>query len=101
MRRAFFTPQWAPVAMTIIFNPPEQPPPMPPQLAELLSVARTLAAGFPFVRVDLYLHAGRIFFGELTFLAAKGVSVIRPYAADVALGALLQLPTRRESPFVR
>ena len=101
MRRAFFTPAWQPVEMTVIFNPPAQLPAAPPELPQLLAVARRLAVGFPFVRVDLYLHAGRIYFGELTFLAAKGVSAIRPYAADVQLGALLRLPTAADSPYVR
>lgn len=92
MRRAFFRPDWTQVAMTILFEPPTTPPPVPPQLAQLLTTARALAQGFPFVRVDLYLHDARIFFGELTFLAAKGVSAIRPYERDVWLGGFLTLP---------
>lgn len=45
----------------------------PPQLTEMLEIAAQLAAPFDFVRVDLYLARGAIWFGEYTFtpLAAR------------------------------
>lgn len=39
----------------------------PTRLPELTAIARTLAQGFPFVRVDLYEVNGEIIFGEMTF----------------------------------
>lgn len=45
----------------------------PALLDGMLAVARTLAEGFDFVRVDLYEHEGRVYFGEMTFSPASGV----------------------------
>lgn len=39
---------------------------LPDNLREMIRVAETLAAGFAFIRVDLYSLAGKIYFGELT-----------------------------------
>lgn len=41
--------------------------PKPSMMAEMTEVARKLAKGFPFVRVDLYEVNGKIIFGEMTF----------------------------------
>lgn len=45
----------------------------PALLDGMLAVARTLAEGFDFVRVDVYEHEGRVYFGEMTFSPASGV----------------------------
>lgn len=41
--------------------------PKPEHFDELIATARTLAKGFPFVRVDLYEVNGKVIFGEMTF----------------------------------
>ena len=38
----------------------------------MLNYAKILSEDFPLVRVDLYCEFGKIFFGELTFLATGG-----------------------------
>ena len=45
----------------------------PDKLEEMISMAEKLAEGIPFVRVDLYLADGKIYFGEMTFTPATGV----------------------------
>lgn len=45
----------------------EPVPARPSSLGRMLEIARTLSAGFPFVRVDLYEEHGKPIFGELTF----------------------------------
>lgn len=45
----------------------------PSLLMEMIDVSRMLARGFDFVRVDLYEHEGKVFFGEMTFSPASGV----------------------------
>jgi hypothetical protein len=44
----------------------------PAQWERLIEVAETLAAGFKYVRVDLYLSRGRIYVGEMTFWPMAG-----------------------------
>lgn len=65
----------------------------PANLTELLEVARTLAAPFPFVRVDLYnLGGNRIVFSELTFTPYSGFAPIQPLKWDFTLGDLFPYP---------
>ncbi len=45
---------------------------MPAQWARMIEVAETLAAGFKYVRVDLYLAGDRILVGEMTFWPMAG-----------------------------
>jgi hypothetical protein len=44
----------------------------PPEWEEMLVIAETLAKGWKYVRVDLYLSGGRIYVGELTFFPLFG-----------------------------
>ncbi|MDF3059085.1 MAG: glycosyltransferase, partial [Rariglobus sp.] len=71
-------------------NPVE--PPRPDKLEEMLAIARTLSADFPFVRVDLYCENSRIYFGELTFYPGNGMEPFTPLEWDNKLGEWLTLP---------
>lgn len=64
----------------------------PDNLIEILMVAEKLAAGFLYVRVDLYLSRGNLYFGELTFHPAGGFMNFVPNEFDLVLGNLLTLP---------
>ena len=54
------------------------------QRASMIAAARALAAPFDFVRVDLYLGADGIYFGELTFTPAASLGVAPAAAGDHA-----------------
>jgi hypothetical protein len=73
-------------------NGPAGPPPPPDLLREMLALAETLASPFPYVRVDLYLHQNKIYFGELTFYHGSGLERFSPPSQDLALGKLLPWP---------
>ncbi len=65
----------------------------PEKLERMVEIAECLAAGFPFVRVDLYLlNDGRIKFGEMTFTPANGVCKWSDPLVDSYLGELIKLP---------
>lgn len=49
-----------------------QPFPETSCFEDMLEICRALSKGFPFVRVDLYDHNGKVLFGELTFTPAGG-----------------------------
>ena len=66
----------------------------PACLAELIRGAETLAAGFSYVRVDLYEVDGKPLFGELTFYPGSGLNPINPPEFDRQLVALW----RRQRP---
>jgi len=58
----------------------------PGNLDQMLSAASALAAGFDFVRVDLYNIQGRIRFGEMTFTPRGGCLKFQPSSWDLILG---------------
>ena len=68
----------------------------PGQLSEMLAIARRLSEGIPFVRVDLYVIEGRIYFGELTFFPASGLEKFDPESFDSQLGEYLNLPSQED-----
>lgn len=59
----------------------------PPELERMLQIAERLAVGFDFVRVDLYLVNGRIYFGELTHYPVGGMGPFDPVELDFELGS--------------
>jgi hypothetical protein len=66
--------------------------PRPEQLDEMLRVARKLAEPLGYMRVDLYLHQGRVYVGELTLTPGAGRYVFEPKEWDDALGAKFGWP---------
>lgn len=67
--------------------------PKPKNLTEMVSIAETLAKGFPFIRVDLYNTGNeRIVFGEMTFTPHGGIQDCFNTHAQIELGALITLP---------
>jgi hypothetical protein len=73
--------------------------PAPPRYrADIDRVAREIARGWDFLRVDLYYASGSIWFGELTPYPSEGLLRSTPGGAviDDQLGALWKLPNLRE-----
>jgi TupA-like ATPgrasp len=56
------------------------------QLPDMLALAKKLAEPFGYLRVDFYLHQGRIYVGELTVTPGAGSYVFVPQAWDRQLG---------------
>lgn len=63
----------------------------PKVLEELLKVAEKLSQDFPYVRVDLYVVNGQVYFGEMTFRPYGGFMKFVPESFDVELGNYLNL----------
>jgi hypothetical protein len=64
------------------------PKPPPKLLQPLMAIAETLAAGFPYARIDLYEHRERIYFGEITHYPGAGLGLFDPPEFDRVLGNL-------------
>lgn len=64
----------------------------PENFDEMISVAKTLAESFVFIRVDLYSVANKVFFGELTFFPQGGKRVLAVESLNNELGAEIHLP---------
>lgn len=87
-RRAMFTPAWQRLPFEYSF--PDYPGEIerPPALKRMIEMAERLAAGFMFVRVDLYLLEEQPRFGEMTFFPGGGCGVFSPSEADLEIGKL-------------
>lgn len=59
---------------------------LPPATRELVDIAARLGADFEFVRVDLYMAAGRAWFGELTHYPASACVRVAGIEQDRLLG---------------
>lgn len=65
--------------------------PRPACLEQMLQYARTLAEGFPQVRVDFYIEKGRLYVGELTFTSQGGYMDYLSREFSLKLGKNVQL----------
>lgn len=58
----------------------------PKQLDAMLKICYQLSKNFDFVRVDLFLIKGKIFFSEMTFTPGNGMDRFRPKEMDYQFG---------------
>lgn len=88
----FFTETWEHLPVRRPTHPNAKSPiPRPAQLDEMLDLSRKLSEGIPFVRVDFYLSDGHVYFGELTFFPASGMTPFVPQSFDTLFGSWLML----------
>lgn len=66
--------------------------PKPKKLDEMLKIASILSKGFPEVRVDLYEHEGKVYFGEMTFTSNGGYQDFYTQEFLDELGSYVKLP---------
>ena len=57
----------------------------------MIELATKLSKNIPFVRVDFYEVNNKIYFGELTFFPASGMSEFSPRDWDKKLGKMLDI----------
>lgn len=92
-KRNFYDTDWERISVTTDHEQFETPYPRPANLDRMLEVAETLSKDFPFVRVDLYNVAGKVYFGELTFYPWSGYVQFDPDQFDFVLGDLFDTTT--------
>lgn len=93
--RNLFRPDWTPIASGKGHAPPAaNPPSRPPLLEKMIGIAEALACDTDFLRVDLYVTRGEIFFGELTHAPAAGDLDFEDPALDAEMGGYWELPRK-------
>lgn len=91
VKESWFDRGWDPVDFSY-FSPTRDTIPRPAELDDLLTCAEKLAGSFRYVRIDLYLIAGQVMFGEMTFHPASGFMRFFAPEADAIMGSLLSFP---------
>lgn len=69
----------------------------PVNFEEMIDIARVLAEGIPFVRVDLYCIDGHIFFSEFTLYPGSGYGIFQPEKFERLFGSWINLDGVEES----
>lgn len=64
---------------------------IPSNLRDMIIIAEKLSKGIPFLRVDLYNVLGIIYFGEITFYPASGLSRWTSTKWDYEIGEMLNI----------
>lgn len=86
-----FDAHWNRVDLAIGHYPQSAVPPAPPpHWDDILRLATRLADGLGYVRVDLYVPDGKVYFGELTFTPGAGVFPFHPHQFDLEWGRLFK-----------
>lgn len=62
---------------------------------KMIEICEKLSKDIPQVRVDLYIHQGNIYFGEMTFYTWGGFIDFTPKSYDLEMGKLLELPKNK------
>lgn len=89
----YFNPQWEMQMLTkdALKYGKETVIEKPEGMDRAFEYARKLSKGFPFVRVDLYIVDGKIYFGEFTFTPSAGLDGGRLKQTDELLGKYVKI----------
>lgn len=66
--------------------------PQPDNFEKMIEIAEILSKDIPYLRVDLYNLAGKIYFGELTFFPQSGFDLNLLPEIEVLYGSLIECP---------
>lgn len=88
----FYSPNWELMDVRRPGHPKsEQASKKPELLQQMLELSKKLSKDVPFLRTDFYIINNQIYFGELTFFPASGMSKFEPQEWDYIFGNYLKL----------
>lgn len=85
--RRFYRPDWTPLDILQGGKPMADTVPAPAELPQMLDAASRIGEEFDFMRVDLYLAMGKVYFGEITPYPVGGLAPFSDPAFDEELGS--------------
>jgi len=91
----YFDTKWNALPFRQNFPNSDSPLEKPVKLEEMLTLSRSLAAGYAFLRVDWYVINGRVYFSEYTFYSDAGFAAFEPAEWDYTFGSWIQLPEKQ------
>ena len=90
-KKVFYDMDWNVAGFTTANDVAKASVERPKEFEEMKDIARKLCKGISFVRVDLYVHGGCVYFGEMTFHPAGGYTPITPREWEYKLGDLIKI----------
>jgi|GEM_PF-69088 len=100
----FYTPDFQHLPWRAWYRNARRRPKKPAQWEEMIAISEKFAKDIPYLRVDLYVEDGQIYFGEFTFYTGGGFIEFYPRKMDLILGQQLTLPepmTPRPFPAIK
>lgn len=95
LREDFYTTEWEHMDICRPRHPnADERVPKPKELEEIFQLSSKLAEKMPFVRTDFYIINGKIFFGEITYSPAAGMTPFEPEEWDYTFGSWIKLPEK-------
>ncbi|UNH26414.1 glycosyltransferase [Moellerella wisconsensis] len=85
-----YDPEWNLQSVTLGYPNMRHKLPQPTLYSKMLELAKILAEGFDYCRVDFLISETKIYFSELTFTPNAGRTPIEPISWDYKLGSLWQ-----------
>lgn len=73
----------------------------PGHLSEMLEISRKLSKDFPFVRVDFFENAGKVYVAELSFAPWAGLRPYEPESFDYEMGKWLDIVHTAKTEYVK
>lgn len=73
----------------------------PAYLGEMLEVSRKLSKDFPFVRVDFFESAGKLYVAEFSFAPWAGLRAYEPESMDYEMGKWLDIVHMAKAEYVK
>lgn len=98
LQQQLYMEDWSPTPFKLelaLLHESEQRTEKPAALEEMLALAKKLASPFGYLRVDFYVHQGRIYVGELTVTPGAGSYVFAPRTWERRLGERFGWPEQR------
>lgn len=92
VERRFYLPDWTPLDVRQGGKRLAPVVRKPKMLDQMIAAASEIAAGYDFIRVDLYESQERVYFGEITPYPASGLVPYDDDAFDIRLGSYWTLP---------
>lgn len=89
--RAFFDENWNRLDFSLTYPQTEKEIEKPEQYEEMYKIASVLAANTIFLRIDLYIHNDKVFFGEITLHPEGGFAPFIPEKYNKVIGELINI----------
>ncbi|MFA0067593.1 ATP-grasp fold amidoligase family protein [Vibrio breoganii] len=90
-KRDFYDLNWNLLPFTLNYENADTRVNKPKMLEQMVYIAEKLAKDFDFARVDLYVIADRIYFGEITFYPESASMDFKPFSYEEKIGSKLRL----------
>lgn len=98
---SFYTTDWRYIDAKYKEIPTQKDIPKPEHLGEMLEISRKLSKEFPFVRVDFFENAGKLYVAEFSFAPWAGLRAYEPESMDYEMGKWLDIVHTAKSEYVK